>query len=65
MATSTPVDTMMIVAMLVAMLTATTARPLKASTLVTPTTMTASRVGDEGFGRGSTCARGRRARMAA
>eukprot|EP00959_Pyramimonas_sp_CCMP1952_P332585 6964428-Pyramimonas_sp.AAC.1 len=46
------------------MVAMTTARPVTAPMLITPTTMTASPVGDEGVGRISTCARGRRARVA-
>eukprot|EP00959_Pyramimonas_sp_CCMP1952_P114894 2401965-Pyramimonas_sp.AAC.1 len=42
MAKSTTVDTVMLVAMPVTMLTATTARPVTARVLITPTTMTAS-----------------------
>eukprot|EP00959_Pyramimonas_sp_CCMP1952_P080949 1690945-Pyramimonas_sp.AAC.1 len=64
MATSTTVDTMIIVAVLMTMLTPTIARPVRAPMLITPATKQRPRVEDEGFGKSSTCARGRRATAA-
>eukprot|EP00959_Pyramimonas_sp_CCMP1952_P102846 2150857-Pyramimonas_sp.AAC.1 len=54
---------MMLVAMLVAMLAPTEARPVRAPMLITPARWRRPRVGDEGFGKNSICARGRRARV--